>query len=86
MTVPAAQSSVLTSQIGERLSKGYPFCIIWHDRDGRRYYSLRSTAEGADVGAIASAHGGGGHTHAAGFSIPLPSDGTDPLAPLVRNK
>lgn len=86
MTVPAAQSSVLTSQIGERLSKGHPFCIIWHDRDGRRYYSLRSTAEGADVGAIASAHGGGGHTHAAGFSVPLDLDSQDPLAPLKHGK
>jgi oligoribonuclease NrnB/cAMP/cGMP phosphodiesterase (DHH superfamily) len=86
MTVPATQSSVLTSQIGERLSKGHPFCIIWHDRDGRRYYSLRSTAEGADVGAIASAYGGGGHTHAAGFSVPLGPDSQDPLAPLAGHK
>jgi len=84
MTVPATQSSVLTSQIGERLSKGHPFCIIWHDRDGRRYYSLRSTSEGTDVGTIASAYGGGGHTHAAGFSVPLDLDSQDPLAPLTQ--
>lgn len=84
VTVPAAQSVVLTSQIGERLSKGHPFCIIWHDRDGRRYYSLRSTQDGADVAAIASAYGGGGHTHAAGFSVPLGPDNRDPLAPLTQ--
>ena len=36
-TVLAVQSAVLTSQLGERLSDGYPFCVIWHDRDGRRY-------------------------------------------------
>jgi uncharacterized protein len=78
-TVPAVQSAVLTSQIGERLGKGHPFCIIWHDRDGRRYYSLRSQPEGADVGAIAARFGGGGHTHAAGFSVPLPPHGTQPI-------
>ncbi|MBI3603114.1 MAG: phosphoesterase [Nitrospirae bacterium] len=83
-TVPAVYSATLTSQVGERLSKGHPFCIIWHDRDGRRYYSLRSTADGADVAAIAIAHGGGGHTHAAGFSVPLALDNPDPLAPLEQ--
>lgn len=86
MTVPAVQSAVLTSQIGERLSKGHPFCIIWHDRDGRRYYSLRSTPDGADVAGIAGAYGGGGHTHAAGFSVPLALGGLDPLAPLEQDK
>lgn len=82
--IPVVQSAVLTSQVGERLSKGHPFCIIWHDRDGRRYYSLRSTPEGADVAAIATRYGGGGHTHAAGFSVPLGSGGSDPLAPLAQ--
>jgi oligoribonuclease NrnB/cAMP/cGMP phosphodiesterase (DHH superfamily) len=84
-TVPAVQSAVLTSQLGERLSQGHPFCIIWHDRDGRRYYSLRSRAAGADVAAIATAHGGGGHTHAAGFSIVLSPDTPSPIEPLVRS-
>ncbi|HJR75758.1 MAG TPA: phosphohydrolase [Nitrospiraceae bacterium] len=81
--VPSVQSAVLTSQIGERLSSSYPFCIIWHDRNGRRYYSMRSRQEGADVGAIASSFGGGGHTHAAGFSIPLQPDGTLPDNPRL---
>lgn len=81
-TVPAVQSAVLTSQVGERLSEGHPFCIIWHDRDGRRYFSLRSREGRADVGAIATAHGGGGHTHAAGFSVELAPDTPSPLAPL----
>jgi uncharacterized protein len=78
-TVPAVHSSVLTSQIGERLAKGYPFCLIWHDRDGRRYYSLRSGPDGADVGAIAAEYGGGGHVHAAGFSVPLQPDAVQPI-------
>lgn len=79
--VPAVQSAVLTSQIGERLSDGYPFCIIWHDRNGRRYCSFRSREDGVDVGNLAASLGGGGHTHAAGFSVPLQPDGTPP--PLV---
>ncbi len=81
VTVPSVQSGVLTSQIGERLSADHPFCIIWHDRDGRRYYSMRSRDDGMDVGAIAAAFGGGGHTHAAGFSVPLSPDGALPDIP-----
>lgn len=83
-TVPCVQSAILTSQIGERLSHGRSFCLIWHDRDGRRYFSLRSGEKGADVARIAVKYGGGGHTHAAGFSVPLgptgspPTDGSTP--------
>lgn len=73
--VPSVQSAILTSQIGERLSPEHPFCVIWHDRDGRRYFSMRSRADGTDVGAIAASFGGGGHTHAAGFSVLLSHDG-----------
>jgi oligoribonuclease NrnB/cAMP/cGMP phosphodiesterase (DHH superfamily) len=80
-TVPSVHSSVLTSQIGEQLSPHYPFCLIWHDRDGRRYFSMRSRADGTDVGAIAASFGGGGHTHAAGFSVALEPDGTLPAHP-----
>ncbi len=76
--VPAVQSSILTSQIGERLSPNHPFCLIWHDRDNRRYFSMRSREDGTDVGSIAASFGGGGHTHAAGFSVPLNSDGSLP--------
>ena len=76
--VPAVQSAVLTSQIGEQLSDGYPFCIIWHDRNGRRYCSFRSREDGVDVGSLAASLGGGGHTHAAGFSVPLGPDGMPP--------
>jgi uncharacterized protein len=82
-TVPSVQSAILTSQIGERLSADAPFCIIWHDRDGRRYYSMRSRDDGTDVGAIAASFGGGGHTHAAGFSIALGPDGSLPPNPAL---
>ncbi|MCP9451500.1 MAG: phosphohydrolase [Nitrospira sp.] len=81
--VPAVHSPILTSQIGERLSAQHPFCVIWHDRDGRRYFSLRSRVGGRDVGAIAASFGGGGHTHAAGFSVPLAPDGSPPPNPLL---
>lgn len=81
--VPAVQSAVLTSQIGERLSPRHPFCIIWHDRDGRRFFSMRSSEDGTDVGTIAASFGGGGHTHAAGFSVPLKPDGTLPDNPAL---
>ena len=83
VTVPAVHSPLLTSQIGERLSARYPFCLIWHDRDGRRYYSMRSREDGADVGMIAASFGGGGHTHAAGFSIALLPDGSLPSNPRL---
>jgi uncharacterized protein len=82
-TVPSVQSAILTSQIGERLSAEAPFCLIWHDRDGRRYYSMRSREDGTDVGAIAASFGGGGHTHAAGFSVPLGLDGSIPDNPAL---
>ncbi|WP_455245818.1 hypothetical protein [Petrachloros mirabilis] len=82
-TVPSVQSAILTSQIGERLSADAPFCIIWHDRDGRRYFSMRSRQDGTDVGAIAASFGGGGHTHAAGFSVPLNPDGSLPENPAL---
>lgn len=82
-TVPSVHSSVLTSQIGERLSADHPFCLIWHDRNGRRYFSMRSREDGTDVGAIAASFGGGGHTHAAGFSVPLQADGVPPSNPRL---
>ncbi len=82
-TVPSVQSAILTSQIGEQMSADAPFCLIWHDRDGRRYYSMRSREDGTDVGAIAASFGGGGHTHAAGFSVPLGLDGSIPDNPAL---
>jgi hypothetical protein len=83
MVVPAVHSAILTSQIGERLSPHHPFCIIWHDRDGRRFFSMRSREDGVDVGALAASFGGGGHTHAAGFSVPLSPEGTPPDNPAL---
>jgi hypothetical protein len=77
-TVPCVQSAILTSQIGERLAATFAFCLIWHDRHGRRYFSLRSREGGADVARIAVKYGGGGHPHAAGFSVSLDPIGCPP--------
>jgi oligoribonuclease NrnB/cAMP/cGMP phosphodiesterase (DHH superfamily) len=85
--IPAVYSPVLTSQIGEILSRDHPFCVIWHQRDGRRYFSLRSRADGRSVAKIAASYGGGGHTHAAGFSVILDSSEIpilDPSHPLIK--
>jgi len=91
-TVPCVQSTILTSQIGEQLSSGWPFCLIWYDRNGRRHFSLRSEQDGADVAKIAVKYGGGGHTHAAGFSVllgdagPPPADGSTPGVLILLEK
>lgn len=81
-TIPAVYSPTMTSQIGERLCEGFPFCIIWHERNGRRYFSLRSKVGTVDVSAIAARNGGGGHVNAAGFSISLSSQAAEILNPL----
>ena len=72
-TVPAVHSAIFRSELGERLSVGVPFCLVWYERAGHRYVSLRSSEGGADVAVIAAGHGGGGHRRAAGFSVPVAS-------------
>ena len=81
--VPAVHSPMLASQIGERLSADHAFGVIWHQKDGRRYFSLRSKAGGISVSEIAKQYGGGGHTHAAGFSVALNDDSSVLLNPLI---
>jgi oligoribonuclease NrnB/cAMP/cGMP phosphodiesterase (DHH superfamily) len=62
-------TSVLQSEVGERLAQDRPFSLTWFDlQDGEFCYSLRAVAaSGFDVGDIARKHGGGGHALAAGF-------------------
>lgn len=43
--------------------------ITYHDTEAGRKFSLRSPRNGADVAAIAQLYGGGGHKHAAGFTV-----------------
>jgi len=82
-TVPAVHSPVLASQIGERLTAHHTFGVIWHQKDGRRYFSLRSKAGGVSVSEIAAQYGGGGHTHAAGFSVAISDESTPLLNPAL---
>jgi uncharacterized protein len=66
--IRAVNATVLFSEIAGELAKGQPFGACYFDRqDGKRVWSLRSAPDGVDVSAIAKAHGGGGHVHAAGF-------------------
>lgn len=68
VTVPVVNATVLHSEIAGALAKGRPFAACYFDRsDGKRQWSLRSDENGLDVSTIASAMGGGGHKHAAGF-------------------
>jgi oligoribonuclease NrnB/cAMP/cGMP phosphodiesterase (DHH superfamily) len=66
--VKVVNATVLFSEIAGELAKGQPFGACYFDRqDGKRQWSLRSDDQGVDVSAIAKAHGGGGHVHAAGY-------------------
>jgi len=50
-----------------------PYAVGYFDMPGKRIYSLRSrTGSNVDVSEIAVTYGGGGHKHAAGFSVPEP--------------
>ena len=61
------------SELGHALCKEVPFAAVWYERQGQRHYSLRSEENvGLDVSKIAQMYGGGGHRHAAGFSIACP--------------
>lgn len=57
------------SDLGNKLSEGYPFAIIYQDCANFTKFSLRSHEGGVDVNIIAEAMGGGGHKRAAGFTV-----------------
>lgn len=60
-----------SSDVGHILGDNEPFAACYHDTPKGRVYSLRSAKEGEDVSVIAAHFGGGGHQHAAGFTIAL---------------
>jgi nanoRNase/pAp phosphatase (c-di-AMP/oligoRNAs hydrolase) len=61
-------ATCLFSEIAGELAQDEQFAACYFDRrDGKRQWSLRSDDNGLDVSAIAKAHSGGGHYHAAGF-------------------
>nr|BFD64815.1 DHH family phosphoesterase [Bdellovibrio sp. HM001] len=74
--VPMVSSQILASEVGNRLLDIFPdapFAIVFYQRgDGKWKYSLRSHSDRADVEAIASRFGGGGHRNAAGFVLSSP--------------
>jgi hypothetical protein len=78
--VPAVNSPVLQSELGDRLARGKPFAAVWWQGAGEvARWSLRSTPEGMDVSEIAARFGGGGHRTAAGFKGSPPIGGRLPL-------
>jgi oligoribonuclease NrnB/cAMP/cGMP phosphodiesterase (DHH superfamily) len=69
--VPAASIPyIFSSDAGDHMAKGEFFAACYWDTETHRVFSLRSTEDGLDVSGIAEQFGGGGHKHAAGFSVP----------------
>ena len=59
----------LANDAGHLMAQGEPFAACYWDIPTGRVFSLRSTAAGQDVSAIAKTYGGGGHRNAAGFQV-----------------
>lgn len=60
-----------SSDAGHKMGKHEPFAACYYDTPQGRCFSLRSTEGGVDVGEIAKQYGGGGHKHAAGFTLKI---------------
>ncbi|WP_272872913.1 DHHA1 domain-containing protein, partial [Vibrio anguillarum] len=61
---------MFASDTGNIMAIGVPFSATYQETGDRIKYSLRSVEDGGiDVSEIAAKFGGGGHKHAAGFSI-----------------
>lgn len=59
------------SDVAHELAFNKPFGATYRDVKDKRVFSLRSVKGGVNVAEIAEKYGGGGHEHAAGFSVPL---------------
>jgi oligoribonuclease NrnB/cAMP/cGMP phosphodiesterase (DHH superfamily) len=70
--VPCINTTTLISEIGNELARGQPFAAMYFDLPDKRVFSLRSDENGVDVAEIAKQYGGGGHKHAAGFTVQKP--------------
>lgn len=72
-------SSAYVSDAGNILSQGEPFAACYWDHPDGRSFSLRSRDDdgvyGVNVADVAKKYGGGGHKHAAGFTVPLGWEG-----------
>lgn len=62
----------LANDVANALSEEVPtlFAAVYADTSYGRKFSLRSTGEGMNVADIAMYYGGGGHAHAAAFTLP----------------
>ncbi|MFA7279618.1 MAG: phosphohydrolase [Sterolibacterium sp.] len=60
----------LVSDAAHKMAQGEPFAACYWDTEKGRIFGLRSTDDGQDVSEIAKQYGGGGHKHAAGFTVP----------------
>lgn len=59
----------LVSDAAHKLALDKPFAGCYWDTPKGRVFGLRSTETGIDVSQIAKQYGGGGHKHAAGFTV-----------------
>lgn len=59
----------MASDAGHMMGEGEPFAATYYDAEDGRHFSLRSRPGGYDVSRIAKMYGGGGHRHAAGFTL-----------------
>jgi len=60
---------IFASDAGHLMAQGEPFSACYWDTADGRVFSLRSEDGGVDVSEVAKQYGGGGHRHAAGFSV-----------------
>jgi oligoribonuclease NrnB/cAMP/cGMP phosphodiesterase (DHH superfamily) len=60
----------VVSEICHIMAQGEFFAAGYQDTAAGRKFSLRSAEDGIDVSAVAKQFGGGGHKHAAGFTVP----------------
>jgi oligoribonuclease NrnB/cAMP/cGMP phosphodiesterase (DHH superfamily) len=65
----------LTSDAGHLMAQGEPFAACYWDTPDGRVFSLRSSDVGLDVSEIAKGYGGGGHSKASGFRMPIGWEG-----------
>jgi uncharacterized protein len=70
--VPVVNASMfLASEVAGELSEDYAFAAVYVETENTVIWSLRSRMpDGLDVSEIAKRFGGGGHKHAAGFTVP----------------
>lgn len=60
---------IWSSEAGHIMCKGHPFAACYWSTPKGTVFSLRSDDDGIDVSVISSLFGGGGHEHAAGFTL-----------------